>query len=146
MLLQQHGLPQQALFRVKGPVNLVRQMQLIDLVDDPALLFSPWKPAWPRQLVAGRSVMEQMRKGDVLIHALPIFHVHGLFVAIHGALLNGSKMLWHGKFDPKKVIADMPRATVFMGVPTLYVRMLAEPSLTKEQAAHMRLFISGSAP
>lgn len=85
-------------------------------------------------------------KGDVLIHALPIFHVHGLFVAIHGALLNGSKMLWHGKFDPKKVIADMPRATVLMGVPTLYVRMLAEPSLTKEQAAHMRLFISGSAP
>jgi len=68
LLLQQHGLPQQALFRVKGPVNLVRQMQLIDLVDDPALLFSPWKPAWPRQLVAGRSVMEQMRKGDVLIH------------------------------------------------------------------------------
>ena len=68
VLLQQHGLPQQALFRVKGPVNLVRQMQLIDLVDDPALLFSPWKPAWPRQLVAGRSVMEQMRKGDVLIH------------------------------------------------------------------------------
>ena len=84
--------------------------------------------------------------GDVLIHALPIFHVHGLFVAIHGALLNGSKMLWHGKFDPKRVIADMPRATVFMGVPTLYVRMLAEAALTKAQAAHMRLFISGSAP
>ncbi len=84
--------------------------------------------------------------GDVLIHALPIFHVHGLFVAIHGALLNGSKMLWHGKFDPQRVIADMPRATVFMGVPTLYVRMLAEPALTKTQAAHMRLFISGSAP
>ena len=85
-------------------------------------------------------------RGDVLIHALPIFHVHGLFVAIHGALLSGSKMLWHGKFDPKKVIADLPRATVFMGVPTLYVRMLAEPALTKQQAAHMRLFISGSAP
>jgi len=84
--------------------------------------------------------------GDVLIHALPIFHVHGLFVAIHGALLNGSKMLWHGKFDPKRVIADLPRATVFMGVPTLYVRMLADPALTKAQAAHMRLFISGSAP
>ncbi len=84
--------------------------------------------------------------GDVLIHALPIFHVHGLFVAIHGALLNGSKMLWHGKFDPKRVIADLRRATVFMGVPTLYVRMLAEPALTREQAAHMRLFISGSAP
>ncbi len=84
--------------------------------------------------------------GDVLIHALPIFHVHGLFVAIHGALLNGSKMLWHAKFDPRRVIADLPRATVFMGVPTLYVRMLAEAALTRQQAAHMRLFISGSAP
>ena len=85
-------------------------------------------------------------RGDVLIHALPIFHVHGLFVAIHGALLNGSKMLWHSKFDPRRVIADMPRATVFMGVPTLYVRMLGEASLTQAQAANMRLFISGSAP
>ncbi len=86
------------------------------------------------------------RKGDVLIHALPIFHVHGLFVAIHGALLNGSKMIWMSKFDPKLVIAKMPEATVFMGVPTLYVRMLAEPTLTQAQAAHMRLFIAGSAP
>ena len=84
--------------------------------------------------------------GDVLIHALPIFHVHGLFVAIHAALLNGSRMLWHGKFDPRRVIADLPRATVFMGVHTLYVRMLAESALTREAAAHMRLFISGSAP
>ena len=84
--------------------------------------------------------------GDVLIHALPIFHVHGLFVAIHGALLNGSKMLWHAKFDPQRVIADLPRATVFMGVPTLYVRMLAEPALTKQAAEKMRLFIAGSAP
>ncbi|MEO7232318.1 MAG: malonyl-CoA synthase [Polaromonas sp.] len=84
--------------------------------------------------------------GDVLIHALPIFHVHGLFVAIHAALLNGSKMIWFGKFDPKAVIAALPRATVFMGVPTLYVRMLAEPALTKEAASHMRLFIAGSAP
>ena len=84
--------------------------------------------------------------GDVLIHALPIFHVHGLFVAIHGALLNGSKMLWHAKFDPQRVIADLPRATVFMGVPTLYVRMLAEPALTKQATEKMRLFIAGSAP
>ena len=84
--------------------------------------------------------------GDVLIHALPIFHVHGLFVAIHGAMLNGSKMLWHAKFDPKRVIADMPRATVFMGVPTLYVRMLAEPALNRQAVANMRLFIAGSAP
>ncbi|MGD9775127.1 malonate--CoA ligase [Diaphorobacter sp.] len=83
---------------------------------------------------------------DVLIHALPIFHVHGLFVAIHGALINGSKMIWMAKFDPQAVIAAMPRATVFMGVPTLYVRMLAEPALTRAAASHMRLFIAGSAP
>jgi malonyl-CoA/methylmalonyl-CoA synthetase len=82
----------------------------------------------------------------VLIHALPIFHVHGLFVAIHGALINGSKMIWLGRFDPTLAISKFPEATVFMGVPTLYVRMLAEPTLTKAQAAHMRLFISGSAP
>src|SRR3989338_2683715 len=86
------------------------------------------------------------KKGDVLIHALPIFHVHGLFVAIHGALINGSKMIWMAKFDPKAVIGAMPRATVFMGVPTLYVRMLAEPDLTKEAVKNMRLFIAGSAP
>ena len=84
--------------------------------------------------------------GDVLIHALPIFHVHGLFVAIHAALLNGSKMIWLAKFDPRAAIAAMARATVFMGVPTLYVRMLAEQGLTPEAARHMRLFISGSAP
>jgi malonyl-CoA/methylmalonyl-CoA synthetase len=84
--------------------------------------------------------------GDVLIHALPIFHVHGLFVASHGALLNGSKMIWFARFDPKAVISRMREATVMMGVPTLYVRMLAEPTLTREAASHMRLFISGSAP
>ena len=86
------------------------------------------------------------RRDDVLIHALPIFHVHGLFVAIHAALLGGSKMIWLAKFDPKAVIAALPRATVFMGVPTLYVRMLGEGALTREAASHMRLCISGSAP
>ncbi len=84
--------------------------------------------------------------GDVLIHALPIFHVHGLFVASHGALLNGSKMLWLSKFDPRAVIERLPRATVFMGVPTLYVRLLQEGGLTRSACAGMRLFISGSAP
>ncbi|WP_374569112.1 malonyl-CoA synthase [Ideonella sp.] len=84
--------------------------------------------------------------GDVLIHALPIFHVHGLFVASHGALLNGSKMLWFSKFDPKAVLARLPEATVFMGVPTLYVRLLGEAGLTQAACRHMRLFISGSAP
>lgn len=85
-------------------------------------------------------------QGDVLLHALPIFHVHGLFVAIHGALLNGSKMIWFARFDPKRVVARLPEATVFMGVPTLYVRMLAEPELRPKQCEEMRLFISGSAP
>jgi malonyl-CoA/methylmalonyl-CoA synthetase len=86
------------------------------------------------------------KPGDVLIHALPIFHVHGLFVAIHAALLNGSKMIWMAKFDPKAVLAAMPRATVFMGVPTLYVRLLAEAGLNKDATKNMRLFIAGSAP
>jgi malonyl-CoA/methylmalonyl-CoA synthetase len=84
--------------------------------------------------------------GDVLVHALPIFHVHGLFVASHGALLNGSRMIWFSRFDPRAVIARLPEATVFMGVPTLYVRMLGEAALTRQACASMRLFISGSAP
>ena len=83
---------------------------------------------------------------DVLIHVLPVFHVHGLFVASHGALLAGAKMLWFNKFDPKATIGQLPRATVFMGVPTLYVRMLAEPTLTREACASIRLFVAGSAP
>jgi len=83
---------------------------------------------------------------DVLIHALPVFHVHGLFVACHGALLAGAKMLWFNRFEPKATIARLRGATVFMGVPTLYVRMLAEPSLTREACATMRLFLAGSAP
>ena len=83
---------------------------------------------------------------DVLIHALPIFHVHGLFVAVHGALLNGSKMIWFNRFEPRATIARMAEATVMMGVPTLYVRMLGEASLTRQATQHMRLFISGSAP
>jgi malonyl-CoA/methylmalonyl-CoA synthetase len=84
--------------------------------------------------------------GDVLLHALPIFHVHGLFIAIHAALLNGSCMLWHGKFDPQTVLADLPRATVFMGVPTFYTRLLSHPGLNANTCKAMRLFISGSAP
>jgi len=84
--------------------------------------------------------------GDVLIHALPIFHVHGLFVALHGALINGSKMIWCAKFEPKFVVKKMPEASVFMGVPTLYVRLLNEPGLDKNAVRNMRLFVAGSAP
>jgi len=84
--------------------------------------------------------------GDVLLHALPLFHVHGLFVASHGALLNGSKMIFLPKFDAQEVMRHLPRSTVFMGVPTYYVRLLAEESFGKETCANMRLFVSGSAP
>ena len=83
---------------------------------------------------------------DVLIHALPIFHVHGLFVASHGALLAGAKMIWFAKFEPRAVINRFADATIFMGVPTLYGRMLAEGGLTPAACQKMRLFISGSAP
>ncbi|MCL4746693.1 MAG: malonyl-CoA synthase [Burkholderiaceae bacterium] len=86
------------------------------------------------------------RAGDVLLHALPIFHVHGLFVAIHGALSSGSKMIWLAKFDAAQVIRHLARATVFMGVPTMYVRLLDDAAFDAAACANMRLFISGSAP
>ena len=73
-------------------------------------------------------------------------YVHGLFVASHGALINGSKMIWFARFDARAVTARLPEATVFMGVPTLYVRLLAEPSFGHASCDRMRLFVSGSAP
>ena len=82
----------------------------------------------------------------MLIHALPIFHTHGLFVALNCMLLNGGRMILLPKFDAEQVIALLPRATVMMGVPTFYTRLLASPRLTREAAAGMRLFVSGSAP
>jgi len=86
------------------------------------------------------------RDGDVLIHALPIFHVHGLFVALHCALLNGSKMWFLPKFDADQVIELMPHSTVLMGVPTFYTRLVDHPNLTQDTSANIRLFVSGSAP
>ncbi|WP_299649025.1 malonyl-CoA synthase [uncultured Tateyamaria sp.] len=83
---------------------------------------------------------------DVLLHALPIFHTHGLFVATNITLLAGSQMIFLPKFDLDQMIAAMPRATTMMGVPTFYTRLLGDARFTKELAAHMRLFVSGSAP
>ena len=83
---------------------------------------------------------------DVLLHALPIFHTHGLFVATNIALLAGSKVVFMPKFDLDVIIAHMPNATTMMGVPTFYTRLLEDPRFTKDLAQHMRLFISGSAP
>ncbi len=102
-----------------------------------------------RNLAANAAVLHRywgFRPGDVLLHMLPTFHVHGLFVATHCALLNGSPMLFEPKFDAARALRLMKEATVFMGVPTYYVRLLQEKGLTRETVAHMRLFISGSAP
>jgi malonyl-CoA/methylmalonyl-CoA synthetase len=85
-------------------------------------------------------------RDDVLLHALPIFHVHGLFISMHCALATGAPMLWLEKFSETEVLAALPQATVMMGVPTFYTRLLAEPGFTAERAAHIRLFVSGSAP
>ncbi len=83
---------------------------------------------------------------DVLIHALPIFHTHGLFVATNVVLMSGASMILLPKFDPAEAIALFAEATALMGVPTFYTRLLDRPELTRQAAGHMRLFVSGSAP
>jgi malonyl-CoA/methylmalonyl-CoA synthetase len=86
------------------------------------------------------------QQSDVMLHALPIFHIHGLFVACHNVLLGGSKMLFLEKFDCKTIIQLLPKATVFMGVPTFYTRLLDDENFNRDVCQNMRLFISGSAP
>lgn len=83
---------------------------------------------------------------DVLLHALPIFHTHGLFVATNTMLLAGGAMIFLPKFDTDRMIAALPDATAMMGVPTFYTRLLDDPRFTRDLVAHMRLFVSGSAP
>ncbi len=83
---------------------------------------------------------------DVLLHALPIFHVHGLFIASHCALLNGTPMEWLPRYDAAEVAQVLQRVTVLMGVPTFYVRLLALPEFSKQSLDHIRVFICGSAP
>lgn len=83
---------------------------------------------------------------DVLLHALPIYHTHGLFVAGNTLMLAGGSMIFLPKFDADEVMRLLPRATSMMGVPTFYTRLLRHPGLTQEACAHMRLFTSGSAP
>ena len=83
---------------------------------------------------------------DVLIHALPIFHTHGLFVATNVVLLAGASMIFMARFDADAVMAAMPQASTLMGVPTFYTRLVEHPALTRGNTAHMRLFVSGSAP
>ncbi len=88
----------------------------------------------------------QWQPDDVLLHMLPIFHVHGLFVASNGALLAGARMIWLEKFDMEAILRFLPESTVLMGVPTHYVRLLADARFNQEACRNMRLFVSGSAP
>ena len=83
---------------------------------------------------------------DVLLHALPIFHVHGLFVALNVVLMAGGSLILLARFDPEAVVRLMPEATAMMGVPTFYVRLLQEPKLDRDLVSNIRLFVSGSAP
>ncbi len=83
---------------------------------------------------------------DTLLHALPIFHAHGLFVAVNVLLRVGARMIFLPKFDTDMVIKNLPLATSMMGVPTFYTRLLGDDRFTPDLTAHMRLFISGSAP
>ena len=83
---------------------------------------------------------------DVLLHALPVYHTHGLFVGMNTLLLSGGQLIFHRKFNADDVMRDLPRATSFMGVPTFYTRLLQHKDLTREATQHMRLFVSGSAP
>jgi malonyl-CoA/methylmalonyl-CoA synthetase len=85
-------------------------------------------------------------KDDILIHALPIYHTHGLFVASNVTLFARASMIFLPKFDPDLILKLMARATVMMGVPTFYTRLLQNPGLSKQATKHMRLFVSGSAP
>ncbi len=83
---------------------------------------------------------------DVLLHALPIFHTHGLFVATNVVVLSGGAMIFLPKFDPDATLRHLPQATSMMGVPTFYTRLLADPRLTRDLVSGVRLFVSGSAP
>lgn len=102
-----------------------------------------------RNLVSNARALTQVwqfSSDDVLLHALPIFHVHGLFVANHCALTSGARILWNNRFNAQAVVRQLETATVFMGVPTYYTRLLAESGLSRESCKGMRMFISGSAP
>ncbi|MDE0158169.1 MAG: malonyl-CoA synthase [Gammaproteobacteria bacterium] len=124
--------------------------------DMAALLYSSGTTGKPKGIVlthnnlyaSARTLVQAwgFTEDDILLHALPIYHVHGLFVALGCVLLSGATMRWLPAFDAGKVIDLLPQCTAMMGVPTYYTRLLASEGFTGETAAHMRLFISGSAP
>lgn len=124
--------------------------------DMAALLYSSGTTGRPKGIMLshenlaanGRALVELwgFGPGDILLHTLPVFHVHGLFIATHCVLMSGAAMRWLERFDAGAVIRNLPESTVMMGVPTYYTRLLAEPAFGRDCCRNMRLFISGSAP
>ena len=164
-LVKQLSIPRLFTLDGDGSGTLMEQSRNTD--DDPvivrrdkhdmaALLYSSGTTGKPKGIVlthnnlyasAGTLVQAWgFTEDDILLHALPLYHVHGLFVALGCVLLSGATMRWLPAFDAGKVIDLLPQCTAMMGVPTYYTRLLASEGFTGETAAHMRLFISGSAP
>ena len=124
--------------------------------DPAAMLFTSGTTGRPKgavlshgNLVAGAITLSrywEMDENDVLLHTLPVFHVHGLYVAAYNTLVTGGCMVLLSAFDINRIVAELPNCTVLMGVPTHYTRLLADARFTRELVSHTRLFTSGSAP
>ena len=124
--------------------------------DTAALLYSSGTTGQPKGIILSHENIESnalalkeawnFNKEDSLLHALPIYHVHGLFVALGCVFLSGSKIIWIDTFDTDRVIEILPKCTVMMGVPTYYTRLISNPNLNKEIVGNIRVFVSGSAP